>query len=94
MSMSTVNARVETATKDEANEIFENLGLNMTTAVNMFLKQVVNRRAIPFEIAEQPSYNAKTLASIEEARLIAEGKIPAKGYTNPEELWSSLDADD
>ena len=85
MSTAPVTARVDTNVKKEANEVLEGLGLNMTTAINMFLSQVVKRRAIPFEIAEQPRYNDETMEAIYEARLISEGRLPAKIYTSTKE---------
>ena len=40
---------------EEANEVFEELGLNMTMAINVFLRQCVVNRGIPFEISLLPS---------------------------------------
>ena len=40
---------------EEANEVFEELGLNMTVAINVFLRQCVVNRGIPFEISLWPA---------------------------------------
>lgn len=48
--MSTVAVRVDDKLKNEATELFQSLGLDMSTAVKMFLIQSVNTKSIPFEI--------------------------------------------
>ncbi len=55
---SIINVNVPKEVKDEANIIFNNLGLNMSTAINIFLKKVIYERGIPFEIKE-PKLNKK-----------------------------------
>lgn len=47
---SNVFARVEPQIKEEAEEILEQLGIPMSNAVGMFLRQVVMQRGIPFEM--------------------------------------------
>ncbi|HFI0302711.1 TPA: type II toxin-antitoxin system RelB/DinJ family antitoxin [Streptococcus suis] len=48
--MSTVVVRVDDKLKEEAVELFQDLGLDMSTAVKMFLIQSVKTQSIPFEI--------------------------------------------
>ena len=45
-----VNLRVEKNLKHQAEELFSQLGLNMTTAINMFLKQSVREQRLPFQV--------------------------------------------
>ena len=74
MSTSTtipIQIRVDKKTKEEANELFEELGTSMSGAVNMFLKQCVNTGSIPFCV-RKPRYNKETEEAIEEARQIGE----------------------
>ena len=47
---SIINVNVPTNVKNESNEIFVKLGLNMTTAINIFLKKVIKEKGIPFEL--------------------------------------------
>lgn len=47
---SNVFARVEPEIKEEAEEILEQLGIPMSNAVGMFLRQIVMQRGIPFEV--------------------------------------------
>ncbi len=46
-----VSARVEAEVKEQAEQILGSLGISMSTAIDMFLRQVVMRRGIPFEAA-------------------------------------------
>ena len=48
--MSQIAVRVDDELKKEATEIFNELGLDMSTAVKLFLKQSVLTRSIPFEV--------------------------------------------
>ena len=65
--MSTVNMsiRIDKELKKQADAMFSDMGLNMTTAMNMFLRQVVRQGRIPFEIATDIP-NADTIAAIKE----------------------------
>ena len=86
--MTTLNIRVDENLKKQANELFEKLGLNMTTAINIFLKQVIRTNGIPFELViETP--NAETIAALEESRRIAHDP-DVKRFTNVDDLMASL----
>lgn len=52
---SAINVNVPTDVKEEATNLFNSLGLNMSTAINIFLKRAIYERGIPFEIKQQPS---------------------------------------
>ena len=47
---SNINVRVSTELKQSAEELFEDLGLSMSAAITLFLKNAVNSNSIPFEI--------------------------------------------
>ena len=67
MATTNLNIRIDKAIKDQAEEIFNELGLNMTTAVNMFLRTVIREHGIPFELKlEVP--NDTTAAAIEDGK--------------------------
>ena len=51
MTTTNLNIRTDKAIKDQAEEIFNELGLNMTTAVNMFLRAAIREHGIPFELS-------------------------------------------
>jgi DNA-damage-inducible protein J len=48
---SNIQVRVPEKTKKEANKIFEQLGITMTDAINLFLRQVIDKRGLPFPVS-------------------------------------------
>ncbi len=90
--MATVNMsiRMDAQLKKQAEIMLSDMGLNMTTAMNIFLRQVVRQGKIPFEIATDVP-NAETLAAMKEVDDMIAGKIPAKKYTNTDELFKDLE---
>lgn len=58
---STINVRVDKKLKEEANEIFDELGIGMTSAMTMFLKAVVRTRSIPFSLDINKNPNRKSV---------------------------------
>ncbi len=53
------------ALKQEAEALFNDLGLNMSSAINMFLRSAINHNGIPFEV-KLPAPNAETKAALDE----------------------------
>ena len=91
--MATVNMsiRMDAELKKQADAMLSDMGLNMTTAMNMFLRQVVRQGRIPFEIVTDIP-NAETIAAIKEMDDMLSGKIPAKRYSNTKELFEDLES--
>ena len=54
-----INIRTDSELKAKAQAVLGELGLDMSTAINVFLTQVVHRQAIPFEIAKPQTKIAK-----------------------------------
>lgn len=90
MTPVSTNIKIDPELKEQAQELFESLGMNLTTAVNIFLRQSVREQAIPFRIGE-PVPNAETLQAIRDAR---RGIGLSRGFTSVKELMEDLDADD
>ncbi len=91
MATTNISIRMDAQLKKQAEAMLSDMGLNMTTAMNMFLRQVVRQGKIPFEIATDIP-NAETLAAIEEAEDMLSGKIPAKKYSSTKELFEDLNS--
>ena len=53
MSISNINVRVDSDLKKKAQNIFKELGLNMTSAINIFLEKAVNNKNILFEFEDE-----------------------------------------
>ena len=89
MTTTNLNIRTDKEIKEQADKIFSELGLNMTTAINMFLRTTIRENGIPFSLKlEAP--NDITIAAIEEGRRIASDPH-VKGYRNMEDLKAALD---
>lgn len=84
-----LNIRTDKEVKENAEKIFSELGMSMTTAINLFLRQSIRFGGIPFELRVTP--NAETLAAIEEGRIIARDES-VKGYTDMESLIEALES--
>ncbi|KFA57715.1 type II toxin-antitoxin system RelB/DinJ family antitoxin [Mageeibacillus indolicus] len=88
MATSPTQIRIDNNVKTEANELFSALGIDMSSAVNIFLRQCILHGGLPFKV-EIPKYNAETLAAMEEARKIS--KDPnAPSYSSMEDLKKAL----
>ncbi|MBP5638719.1 MAG: type II toxin-antitoxin system RelB/DinJ family antitoxin [Victivallales bacterium] len=92
MSTTSINVRLDTVLKRDAEELFSSLGLNMTSAISLFLHQAVCDQAIPFRICKYPKPNATTIAALREAERLARDPN-AKTYTTVDELFKDLDAE-
>lgn len=89
MATTPTQIRIDASIKQEATALFSQLGLDMSSAVNMFLHQCVLRGGLPFAV-EMPSYNQKTLDAMAEARRISRDP-DVKGYSSMEDLKAALD---
>lgn len=90
MATTNLNIRTDKEVKNRAEEIFKELGLNMTTAINMYLRATVRENGIPFEMKLYEP-NEITIAAIEEGRkLISDTSSPR--YSNIDSLKASLEA--
>lgn len=66
MATTNINVRVDSALKQEAESLFDDLGLSMSAAINMFLRSAINYNGIPFEV-KRPTPNAETKAAFDES---------------------------
>ena len=80
--------RIDIEIKKQASELFSTLGLDLSSAVNLFLHQCVLRGGLPFAV-EVPKYNQETLEAMREAKQISKNDS-VKGYTDMEELKKTL----
>jgi len=59
--MAQINLRVDDEVKKGAEKTFNEIGLSMSTAINIFLKAVVRENRIPFELSGDPFYSDKNM---------------------------------
>lgn len=84
MATTNLNIRTDKDIKEQADQIFSELGLNMTTAINMFLRTTIRENGIPFSL-KLDTPNVETVAAIEEGRRIAlDGSV--KSYKTMDDL--------
>jgi DNA-damage-inducible protein J len=91
MFMSTIakNFRIDSELSSKANKLLEGLGLSMSQAISMFLRQVVLQQGLPFEV-KYPKRSGELLDAIEEAKRL-EADPKTKRYTDMNEMWADLD---
>lgn len=84
-----ISIRMDTELKEQADALFNELGMSLSTAFNIFVRQSLREGGIPFEVkTERP--NKETVAAMLEAERIA--KDPnVKGYTDLDELFAELE---
>lgn len=81
--MTTIQVRVDDATKKSAQAVLEKLGFDLSSAIKIYLRQVVQKKGIPFALVTEngfiPSQEEKLIKdSNETIRLFKSGKL--KGY--------------
>ncbi len=83
-----VTFRVDSQLKKQADILFNDLGMNLSTAFTVFLKQSVREQGIPFEISKNTP-NAVTLAAMESAE---NGEDVYGPYESIDDLMEALNA--
>ena len=89
--MATVNTsiKIDEETKKEAQKLFKDLGLSLSTAINIFLKQAIREKGIPFYINSLPE-NSELAQAFEEAKQIKKNPSNYKLYSSPEEMFKDV----
>lgn len=89
MATTNLNIRTDKEIKEAAEKIYSSLGLNMTTAINMFLRASIRESGIPFDLKlNVPS--EETIKAIEEGRMIANDK-KVRAYDTMDDLRKALE---
>lgn len=83
-----INIRTNLCIKEEAESLFEDLGLSMTSAITMFLVQSIKSQAIPFEIKREVP-NRETVTALKEAHNTTK-RSKLKAYKSMEEVCADL----
>lgn len=89
MSTQSTNIRIDTELKKQAQKLFGELGLDMSTAVNMFLRQAVREQAIPFRVGA-PMPNAETREALAEAEDIIKNPQNYQQYATVDEMVEDI----
>ncbi len=89
MSTTSMNIRMDSAVKKQAQELFAALGMDMTTAVNIFLRQSIRRQGLPFSVTLNGP-NSETLEAIAEVREMKKHPEQYKGYTDVDAMMKDM----
>ena len=79
-----ISVQINKKDKELANNILKDLGLNMSTYINMAIKQLINKDGVPFDVVN-PKPNKELLEALQEGEDILNGKIKTKRYHSVKE---------
>jgi len=88
-NQATINVRTDAEVKETAEQLFEQLGLNMSVAINIFLRQAIRQGGLPFEVKTDIP-NAVTAAAIAEGKAMLNDPNQ-KGCTDMDSLRKALE---
>ncbi len=88
MAKVSTNISIDAEVKKQAQVLFAELGLDLSTAINIYLKKAISEHGIPFEVRTETP-NAETLAAIEEGRRMAHDPN-ARSFGSVEEMRQAL----
>lgn len=89
MATTNINVRVDSELKQSAENLFNDLGLNMTSAITMFLKSAVSHDGIPFEV-KRTTPNAETKAAVAEFEEMKNNPSKYKRYNSFDEVLDEV----
>lgn len=89
MAPVSTNIKIDPELKKEAQELFNELGMNLTTAVNIFLAQAVREQAIPFKVGMDIP-NEETKAAIKEAEEMIADPSKGKSFNDVDTMMKEL----
>jgi len=81
MATTTINIRTDSDIKTQAQDVLSHLGLDLTTAINMFLRQVICKQSVSFDISVAPLGRAAKLGGWEgKIRVPEDFKAPLEDF--------------
>lgn len=90
MKTDAITFRVDGALKADAIRIFEQIGMDASTAFTVFLKKVIQVGGIPFAVTTNPELPRQTVAAIEEGRKILSGEMESPKFSSVDDLMRDL----
>lgn len=86
---SSISVQVDSYDKEIANGILKNLGLNMSTFVNMAIKQLIMKDGIPFEVSNRKP-KRELIEALQEGEAILAGQKKVNSYQNVREMFEDI----
>ena len=90
MNDTAITFRTNSATKMAAQKVFAELGMDISTALNVFLKKVIRTESIPFDVSVYDEPNETTLVAIDE--IYNHPELTEGPYTTKKEILEALHA--
>ena len=84
-----IYVRVKPEIKEQAEQVFDNFGMTLSEAVNVFLHKAIMVGGIPFEV-RPPIPNAEMLEAMREVELMEQNPSIGKGYTDVTQMMKEL----
>ena len=92
MAKVSTSISIDADVKAQAQELFADFGLDLSTAINIFLRQSIRENCIPFSIQREVP-NADTVAAMKEAEEMAKNPSAYKRYSSFSDLLREVEAD-
>ncbi len=89
MATTNINVRIDKDLKQSAEALFNDLGLNMSSAITMFLKSAVSHDGIPFEV-KRVTPNAETIAALSEYNAMKNNPEQYKRYSSFDDVMNEI----
>lgn len=84
-----ISIRMDKGLKKQADTLFSDLGMNLSTAFNIFVRECVRVDGIPFRVSRSKKFNEETIAAMLEAERLAHDDSAEK-YDSVEEAFASI----
>ncbi|EEZ91380.1 addiction module antitoxin, RelB/DinJ family [Mobiluncus mulieris 28-1] len=88
MATTSFSVRLDSQVKAQSEQLFQDLGMTLTTAINVFLRQAIQAGGLPFEVKKADPNRETWQALLESQRLLNDPT--AKGYTDVEQALAEL----
>lgn len=87
MAQTLVNFRIDKEVKEDMEKICKELGINMSTAFNIFAKKMIREKRIPFEVSVDSFYSESNIEALKESiKQLEEGKVVKKSIETLQEM--------
>ena len=92
MAKVSTSISIDADVKAKAQELFADFGMDLSTAINIFLRQAIRENGIPFAIQREVP-NADTIAAIKEVKAMSQNPESYKRYRSFVELLNEVEED-
>ena len=87
-AMSQIQVRIDTQTKNKAKKVLNSIGLDLSSAIKLHLKQIINMGTLPYEVRDENGFTPQKAQELREAD--KEARASKKSYSSPDELIKDL----